>query len=417
MPVGATNPLCVTTPWVCSAGSSAAKSLVDSGFDAVVKAFEQGLGEMMQALSTFWLHGPSPDLSSAPGGVLARLDTLTAPLVAFAAVTGLLVGGGRLAWAGVHSGESGRSILRGLLLMVVVTGAGALIVELLLQAFDAMATWTVTTGLGGSSQGVGVRLAQLGGAGAGQGSAVLFLLALFAIVASFVQLVLLTIRGAVLVLLVGVLPVAAAASVSELGYGWFKRLCGWIFSFVLYKLAAALIYAAAFALIGTGADLTSVISGFGLIVMAVLALPALLRLIPPATDAIGGSGGGALLAAGGAAATGAVALMGKGAAGSSGPAATAESGLKGESGPSGSDPTAGGSGGTGPAGAGAGPSSPPAGAAPTGPSGAGAAGSGAAAAGAAGPAGAVAAGVEAAGKVGAAGKEELAGVAGEGAKQ
>ena len=399
---------CVIAGPACPIVGGATKSLVDSGFGAVVASFEQGVGQVMQTLSTFWLHGPSPDVSTASGSVLARLDGLTAPLVAFAAVAGLLAGGVRLAWAGHRGGEAGRSIMRGLLLMVVVTGAGASVVELLLRAFDGLATYVVTTGLGGTSAGVGARLGQLGTAGAGQGSAVLFLLALLAIVASFVQLVLLTIRGAVLVLLVGVLPVAAAASVSELGYGWFKRLCGWIFSFVAYKLAAALIYAAAFALIGTGKDLASVISGFGLIVMAVLALPALLRLIPPATEAIGGSGGGGLLAAAGAAATGAVALAGKGTgSGSAGPPATASPGLTDNPGPSGAGPTSDGRAAAPvPPGGGGSPGSPAA------ASGAGAAGKGAA--GSAGPAAAVAAGVQAGQAVAAAGKDELAGVAGEG---
>jgi hypothetical protein len=70
------------------------------------------------------------------------------------------------------------------------------------------------------------------------------------------------------------------------------------------------VYASAFVMIGDSRDLAGVVGGFSLLILAILALPALLRLIPPATTAIGSPGGGAgasLVAAG---ATGAVALGG-----------------------------------------------------------------------------------------------------------
>ena len=74
---------------------------------------------------------------------------------------------------------------------------------------------------------------------------------------------------------------------TDLGFTWFKKLWGWMFAWVLYAPAAALVYAAAFSLMDTSKDLTGVISGYMMIVLAVLALPALLRLIPPVVMAGG----------------------------------------------------------------------------------------------------------------------------------
>src|SRR5664280_369505 len=306
----------------CDAVGSAVSSVAGSAFQAVVDAFAKGLADVVKALMPFWLHTPDPDVSSS-SAVITSLTELTRPLVAFAAVLGLILGGARLAWTA--RSDSTQSILRGLLL---------------LTGFDAMARWVLDSGF--DSKSVGERLAALGQL-PGTGGGLVFLLAFLGMVASLVQVGIMLIRGAILSVLVGVLPVAAAASITETGYEWFKRLAGWIGSFTVYKLVAAIIYAAAFALIGDATDLAGIVSGFALIIVAILALPALLRLLPPTAAAMGGSSGGGLLAGlATAGATGAVLLAGRGGGGggSAAPAATTTPGLEQQS-PSGSDGTAG----------------------------------------------------------------------------
>src|SRR5664280_3248561 len=261
----------------CDAVGSAVSSVAGSAFQAVVDAFAKGLADVVKALMTFWLHTPNPDVSSS-SAVITSLTELTRPLVAFAAVLGLILGGARLAWTA--RSDSTQSILRGLLLMTVVTGAGAAIVELLLTGFDAMARWVLDSGF--DSKSVGERLAALGQL-PGTGGGLVFLLAFLGMLASLVQVGIMLVRGAILSGLVGVLPVAAAASITETGYEWFKRLARWIIgSFTVYKLVAAVVYAAAFTIIGDATDLAGVVSGFSLMIVSILALPALLRLLPPA---------------------------------------------------------------------------------------------------------------------------------------
>jgi hypothetical protein len=365
---------------------AATKSIAGSAFQSVVDAFTQGLADVIKTLLTFWINGPQPDVSPA-SPVIANLTAVTRPLVAFAALLGLLLGGARLAWA-ARGGDKLENVLRGVLLMTVVTGGATTIVELLLTGLDSLASSILTNGFNGVS--VGQRLAALAQLPNGSGGGLIFLLAFFGMLASLVQVGIMLVRGAILAVLVGILPVAAAASIQDAGWAWFRRLCAWIGSFVLYKLLAAVIYAAAFSMIGDTTDLTGVVSGFALITVAILALPALLRLLPPSADAMGRGGGGAASGAVGAAATGAVMLSGSG---SSAPSPTATPGLRGSQGPTGASGTGGGSTGSGwgspngaaPAGA------PPAAAVPAG---AGAAASGASAG--AGPAGAaVAAGRQA----------------------
>lgn len=407
---------------ICHAVGGATKAVAGSAFQAVVDAFAKGLADVMKALMTFWINTPEPDLSSS-SGVITTLDNLTRPLVAFGAVLGLVVGGVRMAWT-ARAEQSGQSILRGLLLMTIVTAAGATIVEVTLTGFDLLAMSILNNGFDGHS--VGDRLTALGSL-PGVGGGLVFLLAFFGMIASLVQVGIMLVRGAILAVLVGILPVAAGASITEAGYSWFKRLCGWIFSFVLYKLVAAIIYAAAFTMIGDAKDLAGIVSGFSLLVVAILALPALLRLLPPSAEAMGGGSGGAMAGMVAAAATGAVSLSGKSGGGSSGPTPTASPGLKGEGGPSGSSGTSGKSAGSQalPSGGKAASGAGQAGAAGAGAAGAGAgagaggaaAGGGAAASGAAAGAGPVGAGVAVLEKVHSGAKSAANGAVGEGGSQ
>lgn len=410
---------------ICNAVGGATKAVAGSAFQAVVDAFARGLADVMKAVMTFWIHTPEPDLSPS-SAVISTLDDLTRPLVAFGAVLGLVVGGVRMAWT-ARAEQSGQSILRGLLLMTIVTAAGATIVEVALTGFDKLAVAILDNGFDGKS--VGERLSALGSL-PGVGGGLVFILAFFGMLASLVQVGIMLVRGAILAVLVGILPVAAGASITEAGFSWFKRLCGWIASFVLYKLVAAIIYAAAFTMIGNATDLAGIVSGFSLLIVAILALPALLRLLPPSAEAMGGGSGGAMAGIAAAAATGAVTLSGSSGGSSSGPTPTASPGLVGAAGaggatgPSGSNGSNGGgksagaqalpSGGKTAAGAGGTGSGGASGGAAGGGAAAGGAGAASGAAAGAGPAGA---GVAVAQKVHSGAKSAADGAVGEGGSQ
>ena len=90
-------------------------------------------------------------------------------------------------------------------------------------------------------------------------------------------------RGGVLVILCGLIPLAAAFSNIPTGERWLRRIAGWIVALALYKLAAAFCYAAAFRL-SAGTDVIAVMDGLALLIVSVLALPVLLRLTLPAAE-------------------------------------------------------------------------------------------------------------------------------------
>ena len=270
-----------------------------------------------------------------------------------AAVASVIIGAARMIWE--QRAEPGRETLKSLLTLIVVAGSGVTIVALLVQAADSFAVWVINGSLDcsvldgvcfGTQMGTLIMLSSTTPLGA----LLVIILGIIAILASVFQIVLMVARGGLLVILTGILPLAASATNTEMGKAWFKKCVGWLIAFILYKPAAAIVYAAAFQLAGTdvfqddGSGLLSLLTGLMLMIIALFALPALMRFVTPMVGAVAGGGGAALAGAAlgslpsGAASVGRMASgSGSGGGGSSnGPAGPAGStGSAGNEGPSG----------------------------------------------------------------------------------
>lgn len=266
-----------------------------------------------------------------------------------AAVASVIIGGARMIWE--QRAEPGRETLKSLLTLIVVAGSGVTIVALLVQAADAFSIWVINGSLGcnvldgvcfQTEMGTLIVLTAMTPLGA----LLVIILGIIAILASVFQIVLMVARGGLLVILTGILPLAASATNTEMGKAWFKKCVGWLIAFILYKPAAAIVYAAAFQLAGSGvfvddgSGLLSLLTGLMLMIIALFALPALMRFVTPMVGAVAGGGGAALAGAAlgslpsGAAAVGRMA-SGSGSGGGSG--AGGPSGQDGNSGSPGSD--------------------------------------------------------------------------------
>ena len=133
------------------------------------------------------------------------------------------------------------------------------------------------------------------------------MLGLAAFVASLVQIALMVVRGGMLVILAGHPPAVGRRRRAPSGAStWFKKCIAWLVAFILYKPAAAIVYATAFRLAGSdvfggdGDELMCAVTGLVLMVLALVALPALMRFVTPMVGAMasGGGGGGGTMAAG-----------------------------------------------------------------------------------------------------------------------
>jgi type IV secretion system protein TrbL len=302
---------------VRSALSSAASSAAGSVFDTAVGKIADGFAKAIQLVVTFWTGVNVPGLDTT-GGPVGQLRANTAWLSACIAVLSMLICAGRLALT--RSSRPAAEAFKGLLILVVVSGAGVAAVNALVVFGDGYSTWVLDRSTGGH---LGQRLAVLATVGgtAGLGTGLILIVAVLGIMASIAQMGLMLVRVGVITIFAGLLPLAAAGTSTQTGMEYFKKITSWLLAFVLYKPAAATVYASAFLLIGDGKDATSVLAGLFMLVLAIVALPAMLRLITPmvgAAVAAGAGAGGGMAAAGMVMATGAR-LTGPGAGGPGSP--------------------------------------------------------------------------------------------------
>ena len=138
-----------------------------------------------------------------------------------------------------------------------------------------------------------------------------------ALVANIIQIGLLYLRAALLILVIAIFPVVAAASASEMGRAWWRKLVGFVLAVILYKPIATIIYALGVRVLSssTGKEdtadaLTAYILGGIFLIAAALALPPLVSFLMPVTSAIGGGGLGIAAAGAGTIASGAINVRG-----------------------------------------------------------------------------------------------------------
>lgn len=293
---------------------------------AVAHAIASAVGQAIATVTTLWVNVPVPSLGSPSSSGLVQ----PSPTVGFLqgslqwftltlAGASTAIGGLRLVISHRNGGQPARELVEGLLKFATVTAGGLTLIWVFVQAGDQFSTWIIHQSLGCvhvngktdcSDFGANL-LALLGFTAAATGGAtaafVVIVLGLVALLSAFVQVALMVVRGAMLIVLAGVLPLTAANPYTEMGRQWFRKSVAWIVALLLYKPAAAIVYAGAFRLAGShafdgGGQIYSMVAGLAMMTLALFALPALMRFVVPATAVLAGGGVGGMVGAGAAAA-------------------------------------------------------------------------------------------------------------------
>ncbi len=288
-----------------SAVSSVAGAAAGSAFEGMVQALKEGVGKAVGLMMAFWMKIPIPSIGT-PGNAVDRLHDATLYLTILTAIVSIFFVSGKVALARRSAAsEEAQEAAKGLVRIVVASSVAIPAVVLASQAADEYSTWLVEQAANGDVGGAVLKLMAFDTI---TGSGFTFILALIALAASVVQAFLIIIRDALLILLIGGLPLAAAASVSPSGRQTWHKMVGWLVAFILFKPVAAMCYAGALWSVTNASNEIDQIAGIFLVILAVLTLPALMRLIVPQVEKVGGGGGGAMLGAAGATAAGAVSL-------------------------------------------------------------------------------------------------------------
>jgi len=240
-------------------------------------------------------------------------------VVAYVAVGSIIYASIRMAIE--RKGQSGTTALKGIMRLILVAGGGSWVITRLAVVSDDYTAHLFANAT------LNVLSNSVCGGGAIE-SFLMLVLAFLLIIAAIVQLILLYVRLGVVILLLGTLPLAAVASMTDWGMSWWRKHIGWLVAWLLYKPAAALIMFSGVTMVNSGSqaperfatgdapidfevatsNANMRIAGIAVLLLSAVALPALLKLVMPATAALGSGGAGATGAIAGAAATGAMSI-------------------------------------------------------------------------------------------------------------
>lgn len=310
------------------------KDVVDDAWVNLVKLMYAGSIQAIQFMGTWWLAIPAPVLETADGSPAQRIMFFTRALVPVIGVFATIFAIVRMGL--FKDRESTLNGVFGLVRVIFFSGAALGGITLALSFGDLFAPWFVEQMAG---EPVNEAMAGLSGNQeevlkiVSSNSAMLIILLiifLIALLGGLLNLVFAFFGFAMLPILAGILPMLAAASVTEKGNRNLSKVLAWIVSIILFKPVAAVIYGGGLAGIkaltsATGQSLAAdqvliqTIAGGVVLACAGLSLPALMRTIVPAMAAgpRGAGGAGALMAAGAVAAgavSGGASLLAKGAA-------------------------------------------------------------------------------------------------------
>ncbi|WP_413102875.1 hypothetical protein [Streptomyces sp. Inha503] len=205
-------------------------------------------------------------------------------LIVYLSVGSLLFAAAKMALD--RKADAGRTALKGMVRVIVVSAAASSVISTFAVLMDDYADHLLGEALDKLMSGIDCS--------GNIGNMLLLIIACLLILSGIAHTILLYIRLGVMILLMGTLPLAAAASMTDWGGTWWRKHVGWMVAWLLYKPTVALVlYAGAVMIDEAGGDQVDIqIAGMGLLLLSAIALPALMRVVVPATAALGNDSSG-----------------------------------------------------------------------------------------------------------------------------
>ncbi|MCX6462697.1 MAG: hypothetical protein NTW05_03740 [Pseudonocardiales bacterium] len=247
----------------------------------------RGAADLVVSMAAWWTEADSVD-PTAPAVVAAQ--GMTRPLILVILVGGVLVQSVRIILS--RKGEPAAMVATGLVRYAAVSAFGLVALQIGLRAGDALAADLLDGAVGNFAQYLQDQLA----VGEGDSVFVVLLVALIAAVLSLVQWLLMALRQAGLLVLAAMLPLAASGSLTRSTHGWLGKLLAWLVALAAYKPAAAFIYYIGFSYLSSpdnsGQGVAPMLTGIMVLLLAVIAMPVLLKFFAWSGTQLGGASGG-----------------------------------------------------------------------------------------------------------------------------
>lgn len=262
----------------------AAKSAASSGFKQAAETMFAAYDDIMKQFLTSWV-GAGFKVSLDNKATSWFQDT-TLPITIVLLTLGLVVAGARVMYS--HRGEPFQEAMTALGKAVAVITLGTSLIQVLVWGGDSYGQWIL------KASGISATAGYVDAAFAAASPGLALIFGLLGVLAVGIQWVIMYVRQALMLLLNAFWQVSAAYAVLRRGEQAFEKITAWIIAFIIYSPLAASIYAFAWRLKNGQNGAGGVIYGLMLIGLAVIALPAIMRLLIPASGAIGSALGGAM---------------------------------------------------------------------------------------------------------------------------
>jgi hypothetical protein len=293
-----------------------AGAVADTMIGQLAFMIKEAQSTVITSTVTWWLYLPPVNVESAPAA-----QTLQEWMLPFA----LLIAVGGIMWQSLlliinRKGEPLVTVVKGLFTTALWGAVSLTGTQMVLRACESYTEWVLTRGMD-CDPGIGQDAAcktdalasriqlMLTPAG-GMANILIIIVGLFVLIASIMQAMLLLFRNGAIIILAGMLQLAASGTFTAATSNWLRRVLGWLLALTFYEPFAATSYAVAFMLIGDpeNKDIATWFTGAGMLGLSLVSLPAMMRFFNWTVGAVQQSGNSAgMLAAAGAAGLHAVA--------------------------------------------------------------------------------------------------------------
>ena len=273
---------------IAGIGRSVTSAVGGSFVDSVADSAGHAAGDLVTKALGWWTYHGSVSFDSP---VITTMQSNTMPITTILLTLGVIVTGVRMALA--RKAEPLVNLTVNLVTFLVAATAGVALFAAIQTGGDAYSEWVIAQ----TSDDFGQRLVTAATSGYTAAFGVI-VVSLLCLLLAFVQWVLMLFRYAGLLVLACVLPVAGGAAVLQGRAAALRTVVTWSIAILLYKPIAATVYAIGFTTIGQGDDLLTLLQGVVVLLLAVVALPALVKLFSW-TGSHASSGGGGVAAVAG----------------------------------------------------------------------------------------------------------------------
>jgi hypothetical protein len=267
--------------------------VVSSAWDSICQSFATAASDFLTSFATAFAHFPDTSVSDPGVRKVYGVSLGIAAIIAALLLIGQVI---RTAYT-----QEGRALATGLVgvgrtaiacLLTLVVGGAAM------QAADDLTTGIINYTYGSED----AFTKKLGTVFAWDGSAsgsILLVMGCIGILLTAVLWFELLLRNAALAVLLATAPIAAAGQVSESTKSWWTKSVSATVQLIVLKPLIALVMFLGFSVAGESTGIANTISGMLILVLAVLAWPAVARFFTFASVSVaGGAGLGALIGAG-----------------------------------------------------------------------------------------------------------------------